>query len=42
MATTPKAKASGSNQHGKQERGMENPAPLSSLGINKDLAKARA
>jgi hypothetical protein len=40
IQAAPKAKASGSNQHGGKERGIENPAPLSSFGIDKNLAKA--
>ena len=40
MAAKEPAKAVGSNQHGAKERGSESPAPLSSLGIDKNLAKA--
>ena len=37
--TTGLAKASGSNQHTKKERGIENPIPLEKTGIDKNLAK---
>jgi hypothetical protein len=40
MAAMPKAKASGSNQHGGKERDGGGPAPLLSLGIDKHLAIA--